>query len=56
MPFAFVSLAQIMSFARMDSATNELLDRLGFATVRGVWLFWITRAWAWPFGPIYAIG
>jgi hypothetical protein len=30
MPFAFVSLAQIIDFARKDSANNEILDRVCF--------------------------
>ena len=30
MTSAFISLAQIIDFARMDSANNEILDRVGF--------------------------
>jgi hypothetical protein len=30
MPFAFIGLAQITAFARMDAAKNELLERVGF--------------------------
>ena len=30
MPFALVSLAQIIDFARMDAANNEILDRVCF--------------------------
>src|SRR5262245_38798560 len=30
MPLAFISLAQIIDFARMDSANNEILDRVCF--------------------------
>ena len=30
MPFAFISLAQIIDFARLDAANNEILDRVCF--------------------------
>jgi hypothetical protein len=30
MTFAFIGLAQIIDFARMDSANNEILDRVRF--------------------------
>ena len=30
MPFTFIGLAQIIDFARMDAANNEILDRVGF--------------------------
>jgi len=30
MTFAFIGLAQIVDFARMESANNEILDRVGF--------------------------
>jgi len=30
MAFAFIGLAQIIDFARMDAAKNEMLDRVGF--------------------------
>jgi hypothetical protein len=30
MTFAFIGLAQIIDFARMDPAKNEILDRVGF--------------------------
>jgi hypothetical protein len=30
MPFAFIGLAQIIDFARMDATKNEMLDRVRF--------------------------
>ena len=30
MTFAFIGLAQIIDFARMDATNNEILDRVGF--------------------------
>jgi hypothetical protein len=30
MTFAFIGLAQIIDFACMDAANNEILDRVGF--------------------------
>lgn len=30
MTFAFIGLAQIIDFARMESTNNEILDRVGF--------------------------
>jgi hypothetical protein len=30
MTFAFIGLAQIIDFARMDSSNNEILDRVRF--------------------------